>query len=82
MQCPAARRQQLAAAREVEHVVAVAPVGGAAAARNHALGAQLAEVVGDQILGRFERAAQLANATIAARELAQQSPTEGIGRQP
>ena len=80
MQRPAARRQQLAAPREVEHVVRVTPVGGATAARNDALGAELAEVVGDQVLGRIEQAAQLANAAVAARELDQQSPAERIGR--
>ena len=81
MQRRAARGQQLAAARELERVVGVAPVGGATAPRNHTLGSQLSEVVGDQALGLFDQVAQLANAAIAARELDQQLPAERIRRQ-
>ena len=58
--------QQLAAARQIEHVVAVAAVGCAAAHRDEAAVAQPAQVVGDQALPPAPSSAQLAHAPIAA----------------
>ena len=55
MQRGVGARQQLAAACEIEDVVAVAAVGGAAPHRDQATVAQLAEVVGDQALGLAAR---------------------------
>ena len=82
MQRRAGARQQLAAARQIEHVVGVAAVGGAAARRDQAAVAQLAQVVGDQALAPARQLAQLAHAPIAARQLAQQPPAQRVPRQP
>ncbi len=78
----AGARQQLAAARQVEDVVGVAAVGGAAPHRDKATVAQLAQVVGDQALAPARQRAQLADAPIAARQLAQQPPPQRVPRQP
>jgi hypothetical protein len=82
MQRGAGARQQLSAARQIEDVVAVAAVGGAATHRNQATVAQLAQVVGDQALAPARQLAQLAHAPIAARQLAQQPPPQRVPRQP
>jgi hypothetical protein len=82
MQGRAACRKQIATAREVERVVGVASVGRAAVARDNSLGSQPAEMVRDQALRPLDQPTQLANASVAARELAQQPPAERIGRQP
>ena len=50
VQRDAGARQQLAAARQIEGVVGVAAVGGAATHRHKATVAQLTQVVGDQAL--------------------------------
>jgi hypothetical protein len=74
--------QQLAAAGQLEHVVGVAAVGGAATQRDEASVAQLAEVVRDQALPPPGQLAQLAHAPIAARQLAQQPPPQRVAREP
>ena len=78
----AGARQQLAAARQIEDVVGVAAVGGAAAHRDKTTVAQLAQVVGDQALAPARQLAQLADPPIAARQLAQQPPPQRVPRQP
>ena len=78
MQRGAGAREQLTAAREIEHVVGVAAVGEAAARRDQPAVAQLAQVVGDQALSLAGQLAQLADAAIAVRKLAQQSPTQRV----
>jgi hypothetical protein len=74
--------EQLAAAREVEAVVAVAAVEGAAANRDQSDLPQLPQVVGDERLWLAQRARQLAHAAVAPRELAQQPPAQGVRREP
>src|SRR5215211_4603039 len=75
-------RQELAATRQIEHVVAVAAVSGAAALRDKALVAQLTQVVRDQALAPPRRRAELAHTPIAARQLAQEPPPQRMPRQP
>ena len=74
--------EQLTAARQLEHVVGVAAVGGAAARRDEAAVAQLAQVVRDEALAPAGQLAQLADAPIAARQLAQQPPAQRMAGQP
>jgi hypothetical protein len=78
----AGARQQLAAARQLEDVVRVASVGRAAMHRDQTAVAQLAQVVGDQALAPAGQRAQLADAPVAARQLAQQPPTQWVPGQP
>ena len=81
VQRDAGAREQLAAAREIEHVVGVAAVGGAATQRDQPTVAQPAQVVGDQALAPARQLAQLAHAAIAARQLAQQPPPQRVPRE-
>ncbi len=74
--------QQLAAARQIEDVVGVAAVGRAAAHRDETAVAQLAQVIRDEALAPARQRAQLADAPIAARQLAQQAPPQRVPRQP
>ena len=82
MQRAAGRRQQLPAARQVEAVVGVAPIGRAAPHRHQPLGPQPPQVVGDQALRSSDQGAQLAHLSIAAPELAQQPPAQRVPGQP
>src|SRR4051794_1691694 len=61
MQRDSHAREQLAATREVEHVVGVAAVRCAASRRDQATVAQLAQVVGDEVLALARQLAQLAD---------------------
>jgi hypothetical protein len=70
------------AARQIKDVVGVAAVGGAATRRHKATVAQLAQVIGDQALVPARQFAELADPTIAARQLAQQLPPQRMRRQP
>ncbi len=78
MQCGPGVGEELAAAGEIEHVVAVAPVGGAAVAADETAVAQAAQVVGDQVLRAARELAQLADPAVALRQLAQQPPAERV----
>jgi hypothetical protein len=78
----AGAHQQLAAAGEIQYVVRVTAVGGAATHRDQATVAQLAQVIGDQALAPVRQVAQLADAPVAARQLAQQPPPQRVPRQP
>ncbi len=70
--------EQLTAAREVNAVVGVAAVEGAAAHRHEAAGAEAAEVVGDEILRLAEHVRELADLAVAAGELAEELPAERV----
>ena len=70
--------EELAAAGEIEDVVAVAPVGGAAVAADEAAVAQAAQVVGDEVLRPARELAQLADPAVALGQLAQQPPAERV----
>src|SRR5918995_6055 len=72
----------LAALRQLEDVVAVAPVGRAATHRDETAVAQLAQVVGDEALAPARERAQLADPPVAAPQLAQQPPPQRVPRQP
>jgi hypothetical protein len=73
--------EQLPAAREVEAVVAVAAVERALPYEHEVGLAQLAKVVRDERLRLLDRPGQLAYATVAARELTEQSPPQRVRRQ-
>jgi hypothetical protein len=75
-------RKQLAATRELEDVVAVAAVGGAAPHRDEAAVAQLTQVIGDQALVPARQLTELAHAPIAAGQLAQEPPPQRVSCQP
>ena len=79
MQRGAGPDEEVAAARQVESVVGVAAVRGAAAGRDQSCVAQLAEVVRDQVLGLAGERGQLADPAVAAGELPQQEPPLRIG---
>jgi hypothetical protein len=74
--------EQLTAARQLEDVVGVAAVGEAATGRDQSAVAQLAQVVGDEVLSLIGELAQLADPPVAARQLAQQPPTQRVASQP
>ena len=74
--------EQRTAARQLEDVVRVAAVGDAATGRDQAAVAQLAQVVGDEALALIGERAQLADPPVAARQLAQQPPTQRVAGQP
>ena len=71
-----------ATALELEHVVGVAPVGGAPPRRHQPAVAQPPEVVRDEALPPPGELAQLADAQIALRELAQQLPAQWMPGEP
>jgi len=76
MQRRAGACQQFATTSELEQVVGSAPVGGAASPRHDAVGSQPTEVIGDEVLWQLQPRAQFADAAVAARKLAQQSPPD------
>ena len=78
MQRDSGAREQLATMREIQCVVAVAAICGAAPRRNQATVAQLAQVVRDQALALTRELAELSHAAIAARQLAQQLPPQRV----
>jgi hypothetical protein len=75
-------REQLAAARQVERVVGVAAVGQAAPRGDQSTVAQLTQVVGDEVLRLRDELAELADAPVAARQLAEQPPPQRLARKP
>jgi hypothetical protein len=72
--------EELAAARQVEHVVAVASIRLAATAGDHPTGAESTEVVGDQVLRQPQPGTQLADPQLAVRQRGQQPPAEWMRR--
>ena len=68
--------QQVADPFEIDEVIGVAAVGGAAARRDQAGPAQQAEVVGNQVLRVTEERGQLVHLPVAAGQLAQQLPAQ------
>ena len=81
MQRGAGPGEQLAAARQIEHVVGVAAVGEAAARGHQPAVAQLAQVIGDEVLSLGRQRTQLRDAPVAAGQLAQQPPAQRMARQ-
>ena len=82
MERGAACREQLAAAGEVESVVRLASVEGAAPSLHDPLRLQPPEVVGNERLRSLEQAGQLVHTPVAVRELDEQPPAERMGGQP
>ena len=82
MQRRAGADEQLTAVRQLEHVIGVAAVGEAASRGDQSPVAQPAQVVGDQALPVPGELAQLADAPIAARQLAQQPPAQRVPGKP
>src|SRR4051812_8406513 len=80
MQRRACRRQELATPVEVERVVRVTAVGRAAARRHEATVAQPAQVIRDKALPLPRELAQLADAPVAACQIAQQLPPQRVAR--
>src|SRR5690242_16783527 len=78
MQGAAGVREQFATVREVEHVVRIAPVGGAAPRGDQPALAELAQVVRDQALAPARSLAQLADTEVALCELAQEPPPQRV----
>src|SRR6185312_11537170 len=78
MEGAASRRQEAADTRQIDPVVGVAAIGGAAPRRYQRAIAQLAQMVRDQVLRLADERRQLADDAVAAGELAQQAPTHGM----
>ena len=78
MQSGAGAGEQLGATIDIHAVVGIASIGGAAPHGNQPVRPQLAEVVGNQILRLADEAHQLADPPVAARELGQQPPSNGM----
>src|SRR6516164_9776884 len=78
MQRAAGTLQQRAAPREIDRVVAVAPVGGAATRAHELAGAELAEVIGDEALALADQLRELTNRAVAADELTEQVPPDRV----
>ena len=78
----AGARKQFAAAGQIDRVVRVTAVGGAAAHRDEATVAKLAQVIRDKVLAPARQLAELAHSPIAAGQLSQQLPPQGMPRQP
>jgi hypothetical protein len=72
----AARREELTAAGEVEQVVGLAAVEGAAAPLDQLLGLKPSEVVGHERLRFLEQLAKFVDAAVAAGQLEQQPPAQ------
>jgi hypothetical protein len=71
--------QQLSTTADVDAVVGVAPISRAVPGRHQAHCAQLTQVIRDETLGLANQLAEVADTSVAASELAQQSPTQRIG---
>ena len=73
--------QQFSAAGHIDPVVGVAAVGGAPPRRHQAGPAQLAEMVGDQVLLLATQLGELTHSAVAAGQLDEQLPALGIAHQ-
>jgi hypothetical protein len=82
VQCGPAVGQRFRAAVQVEVVVAVAAVEGAAGGVDQPRVPQQPEVVRDQVLRLVDPARQLADALVAVGERAQQLPPQRVCAQP
>ncbi len=81
MERPAGGRQQPSDPREIQPVVGVPAIGGAAPRGHETAIPQLAKVVGDQVLSLANQVGQLVHDAVAPRQLPQQPPTQGVSRQ-
>src|SRR5262249_54868369 len=79
VQCGAGRAEQLAAASDVDAIVGVAAVSGAAPRPDQSRRAEFAEVIRDKVLRLAEQLSQLADSPVAASQLDQQLPSLRIG---
>src|SRR5262245_44600678 len=82
MQGAPGRLQLRATAAEIDRVVAVASVGTAATGRDETTVAQEAQVVRHEVLRLADELRQLAHRAVALHELAQESPAQGMSREP
>ena len=80
MQRATGGRQQAADAREIDRVVGVPAIGGAAPRRDQAGVPQLAQVVRDQVLRLADQVGQLVHRAVAAGQIAQQPPAQRDAR--
>jgi len=78
---PAGRRQQSADTRQIQPVVGVPAIGGAAPRGHETAVPQLAQVVRDQVLGLTEQPGQLVDHPVAPGQLTQKAPAQGMPRQ-
>ena len=74
--------EELAAAIQVQAVVGVAAIEGAATRRHQPRVAQLAQVVRDEVLLLTDERGELADSTIAARQRREERPAMAITDQP
>ena len=74
--------QGVGAAAEVQLVVRLACVEAGASGRDQSAGAELAQVVGDQVLRCPQGDHQLSDPPVRAGELADQPPPQRLGQQP
>jgi hypothetical protein len=73
--------QEVTAPHQVGAVVHVATVGGAPAGAHDARVPQLRQVVRDEVLRLADEVDELAHATVAATELADELPAQRIGQE-
>jgi hypothetical protein len=73
--------EQLPAAHQIDPVVGLTPIGGAAPHRHQTTGTQPAEMVGDQTLRLADQTGQLTYLPITSRQLAQQPPSQPMAGQ-
>jgi hypothetical protein len=77
----ARRAKQFAAAQQVDSVVRVAGVSGAAAHPDDVGLTEATEVIRDEILGPADQIGQLTDLPITVGELSQQAPAHGVACQ-
>ena len=82
MQSSAGSLEFTLAGGEIDRVVRVAPVRRAATREHESTVAKLAEVIRDETLGLVDELGQLRHGPVAADQLAQQSPANGVRSQP
>ena len=80
MKRAADRLEELPAASEIDAVVAVAPVGGAAVHGEQLPGSQLTQVVRHEALRFSEQLRQLPDRAITVDQLLQEPPSKGMPR--
>ena len=73
------RRQEVPAADQVDAVVGVAAVGGAASSGDQPCLAQLGQVVRDEVLGSADQLGELAHPPVAASQLGEDLPPVPVG---
>jgi hypothetical protein len=82
MECPASRPQLPLTGGQVDRVVGVAPIRCAAAGSHESTVAQLAQVIGDEILRLVQAFGELPDRSIALDQFSKQAPSQGVRNQP